>query len=675
MRRKSAAFIAAMVLLAVGTVSGCGNAGDKTESAAGSNAAQIEAEAMQTETEAVKTETEALQAETEALQTDTEIQEEAAADTAAESGRYFIKGADISSLEAEEDNGAKFYDLDGQEVDVIRYLMENGCNYFRLRLWNHPTKSFDAGDYCNPEHTIEMAKRIKAAGGKYLLDFHYSDWWADPENQAVPAAWKGLSDDQLIRAVYDFTSETLTALGEADAYPDMVQIGNEIGNGMLWDYGSLKRPDMLAALINSGISAVRDSTPDGQKTQIMIHIQDGGSVGAAEEFFSMLEENKTTDYDIVGLSYYPYWHGTFADLKANVENIYSRFGKQVIVAETAYPYTMKNGDEKDNMVKDADAKLVGFEANVENQKLVLQLIMNTVAECEGGLGIFYWEPAWIPTDGVGVAAGDGNEWDNQTLFGADGRALESVSLFSFEPGTLDNDQMLLIYPFDNMTVGKELTGADAAAELPKTAKVLYMDGSIREEPVTWDPDSRKQITETRVSYKGTVLGQTVSMGADLADSSVLVNLDFEDGEIGWKETDSKSAGKICNDKDSYPHSGDWSYQFWCADAFDIDLCQTVKVNESGEYHLQVWSQGIEESDLRMTLYIADQTGSDLASYVFTNDGWNVWQHPLATASLEEGDTVRIGVRIQGNADDWGTLDEFTFYTGEPQECIDTVGVN
>ncbi len=221
-----------------------------------------------------------------------------------------------------EDYDGKFYDFDGEEVDALEFLAENGCNYYRLRIWNEPTQSFDAGDYCDLSHTVEMAKRIKEADINYLLDFHYSDWWADPENQRVPESWKGMSDEEIVQALYNYTAEVLTTLAEEDAYPDMVQIGNEIGNGMLWDYGSTENPKMLAALINSGIKAVRDTMPEGQKTQIMIHTQTGGAVGTTEEFLNMLTDNGVTDYDIVGLSYYPYWHGTFADLKDNINNIY-----------------------------------------------------------------------------------------------------------------------------------------------------------------------------------------------------------------------------------------------------------------------------------------------------------------------------------------------------------------
>lgn len=583
-----------------------------------------------------------------------------------ENTKYIIKGADISSLEAVEDYGGKFYGFDGSEVDVIKFLAENGCNYYRLRIWNNPTASFDAGDYCNLEHTIEMAKRIKEAGISYLLDFHYSDWWADPENQTVPAAWQGMSEEELVTAVYDYTAEVLTALAEENAYPDMVQIGNEIGNGMLWDYGSMEHPETLAKFLNSGIQAVRDTTPAGQETLIMIHVQTGGSVGATQTFFETIEANGVTDYDLVGLSYYPYWQGTFADMKANIDNIYEQFGKQTVLAETAYPFTNDNADSKSNMVSEADIKGVGFEASEENQRRVLELIMNAVAECEGGLGIFYWEPAWLAVEGAGVSKGSGNEWENQTLFDFEGKALDAVRAFAFEPGSLDNDAALYVYPFDSVEIDENASGEELIGELPETARVLYQDGSIREVEVTWDISSMKTITDTHVAFKGTVLDFTVSLGADLIAKNSLNNLDFEEGATGWVLEDEKRAGQIRNDSSSYPHSGEWSFQYWNADAFTMNLYQQVEIARTDQYHLQVWSQGVGDTDLLMTLYIADADGNLIASTEFRNQGWNEWQHPIVSAQLNEGDIVRIGVLVDAGSDDWGTMDEFTFYTGEPQ---------
>ncbi len=577
------------------------------------------------------------------------------------SSASFIKGADISSLEAVEDNGGKFYDFDGKEIDVIEFLMDNGCNYFRLRVWNNPTKSFDAGDYCSPEHTIEMAKRIKEAGGNYLLDFHYSDWWADPENQTVPAEWQKMTEEELVQAVYDFTKEVLASLEEADAYPDMVQIGNEIGNGMLWDHGSKDNPQTLAALLNSGISAVRDTTPKGKDTKVMIHVQDGGSVGVTENFFSIIEENGVTDYDIVGLSYYPYWHGTFGDLKDNINNIYSKLGKEVIVVETAYPFTYENADDKRNMVMDADTKLVGFDATEENQRKVFELVMNSVANCEGGLGVFYWEPTWLAVEGVGVAKGSGNEWENQALFDFDGKPLEAVKAFGFEPGTLENDKALYVYPLEDCEIDINVSGEDLQNELPLTAKALYSDGSIRDVEIAWDISSQKPITETRVAFSGKAGEFDVSVGANLVDKYSLNNLSFEEGAIGWIIDGDEEAGWITNGDEACPHEGQWGFSYWDSDAFTVNLYQYVKVTETGLHNLEVWSEGKGKTKLLLTLYIADKDGNYLDSDSFQNTGWAEWKQICVSADLKEGDIVRIGVKVQGVYDDWGALDEFAFY--------------
>lgn len=587
------------------------------------------------------------------------------------SSPVFIKGADISSLEAVEDYGGKFYDFDGKETDVIEFLQENGCNYFRLRVWNNPTKSFDAGDYCSPEHTVELAKRIKEAGGKYLLDFHYSDWWADPDNQTVPANWQGMSAEELVQAVYDFTKEVLLMLEKADAYPDMVQIGNEIGNGMLWGYGSTEHPETLAALLNSGIQAVRDTTPEGKETKIMIHVQDGGYVGVTEKFFSTIEANGVTDYDVVGLSYYPYWHGTFADLKENISNIYTKFGKQVVVAETAYPFTYDNADEKQNKVMEAETKTVGFEATEANQRTVFELVMNTVATTEGGLGVFYWEPAWLAVKGAGVAKGSGNEWENQTLFDFEGKALEAVKAYGFEPGTLSGDTMLYVYPFENVQIDKNATGDDLLKELPATAKVLYSDGSIKDVAVEWDITSRKDITETNVAFTGTVAGMTINTGAVLIDKYSLDNLGFEDGLNGWIVEGDTEAGYVAEGDAGCPHEGNYSFAFWDSDSFTVDVYRYVKITETNQYNLEMWSEGKGGTRLLVTLYIADENGKYLDSESLQNTGWADWKNPCVTAALNEGDIIRIGAKIQGVYDDWGALDDFSFYAVGEKTAEDT----
>lgn len=344
----------------------------------------------------------------------------------------FLIGADISSLQAMEDQGAKYYDLDGVQKDAIEILKAHGVNAIRLRIWNQPEKSFDRGDYCDLKGTLFMAKRVKAAGLKLLLDFHYSDFWADWKKQTVPAQWNGQGKDGIAASVYAYTKQVLGALKDADAYPDMVQIGNEIGCGLLWDHGKLENPENIALFLSQGIRAVREMDGDLHKTEVMIHLECGGDAPRTQNFFEMLKENNVTDYDVIGLSYYPYWAGSYEKLKENMRNTALRFGKRVVVVETAFPYTDESNDDMPNVVTSKDTLgTTGLEASVANQQRVMEEIIRLVKEEENGYGVFYWEPVWYCVKGVGAEKGSGNEWENQAMFDKNGRALESLR--AFEP--------------------------------------------------------------------------------------------------------------------------------------------------------------------------------------------------------------------------------------------------
>lgn len=585
----------------------------------------------------------------------------------------FIKGADISSLQAVEDYGGKFYDFNGKEKDAITILKENGVNYLRLRIWNEPTLSFDTGDYCDLEHTIEMAKRIKKAGMKFLLDFHYSDWWADPSNQRIPKAWDGMEADEMAKALYDYTVEVLTALDKAGAYPDMIQIGNEIGNGMLWDLGRLTQSSDLALFLNSGIKAVRDTTPKNHLVNIMIHVQDGGSVDKTERFFTLITENGVTDYDIIGLSYYPYWHGNFADLKENINNLTDKFEKKVLVAETAYPFTNENADDTPNMIGTDETEEVGFAPSVENQKLVTELVMNAVADCEGGIGIFYWEPVWLSIKGAGAVRGGGNAWENQAMFDFEGKALESLKAFKITPGELKNVEALTVYKPEGMDINIESTKVELNEAMPKTVKVLYSDGSVVDTAVNWDTSSAPEVLNDFTSYtfEGEVLKFKTKILVNVIHENFLNNLGFEDGDTGWIIEKTTNAGIIRNDGDSYPKSGKWSFHYWDDKSFSINLYQSVVISETGDYTLAVWSQGAGGTDLLLNLYISDGDGNVIQSVDFRNAGWAEWQHPqLSKITLNEGQKVIIGIRVEGKFNDWGTLDDFSFYKGDPIENND-----
>ena len=242
-----------------------------------------------------------------------------------------IMGADISFLPELESRGMKFYNH-GMPEDAIAILKEYGFNYIRLRIFNDPAA--DSGysphkGFCDLEHCKAMALRMKSAGMKFLLDFHYSDTWADPGKQYKPAAWKLLNFSELQQAVHEFTKNAISALKAQGTSPDMVQIGNEINHGIIWPDGSARYPDSLAALLKAGISAVKEVDPS---IKIMLHIACGGQNAESRNFLDNMI-SRGVIFDLIGESYYPQWHGTLGQLDSNLRDLSGRYSQDIVVVE------------------------------------------------------------------------------------------------------------------------------------------------------------------------------------------------------------------------------------------------------------------------------------------------------------------------------------------------------
>lgn len=240
-------------------------------------------------------------------------------------------GADISFLPQMENRGTKFSD-NGETKDAIQILKDHGLNYIRLRLFVNPEndKGYSPGKgFCDLEHTIAMARRVKAAGMKFLLDFHYSDTWADPEKQFKPAAWEGQNFEQLKQTVFNYSKDVIRQMKIAGVTPDMVQIGNEINHGMIWPEGDINNLDSLAQLIYAGIQGVKAVDPS---ITIMLHVALGGQNDEARFFFDNMIM-RGVPFDVIGLSYYPRWHNTLEDLRYNLNDLAGKYDKDVIVVE------------------------------------------------------------------------------------------------------------------------------------------------------------------------------------------------------------------------------------------------------------------------------------------------------------------------------------------------------
>ena len=364
----------------------------------------------------------------------------------------FVKGMDLSTLLELERCGAKYYDH-GQEMDILDIMKKYDVDTIRLRIWNDPWsedgKSYGAGEN-DVKTTLEIAKRVTAAGFGVLMNFHYSDFWADPGKQIKPKAWKDYSVDELEQAVYDFTLETMELFKKEGVNITMVQVGNELSNGLLWPEGMIREDlgkteyDNVARFVSAGIRAVRKVTPDAG---VMIHLDNGGNNELYRRWFDHYVE-RGEDFDMIGLSYYPFWHGTMDMLFHNMNDIAERYHKDLVIAEVSMGFTMddykayeKLTDEerKGYATRPALVEKIEFPMTVQGQydftKTLLERVL-TVKEGRGK-GFFWWEPAWIPVAGSGWATPEslkymndpgpcGNEWANQALFDYDGNALPTL---------------------------------------------------------------------------------------------------------------------------------------------------------------------------------------------------------------------------------------------------------
>jgi arabinogalactan endo-1,4-beta-galactosidase len=341
-------------------------------------------------------------------------------------GSVQIKGGDVSSLAKNEAFGGVYRDRAGNQRDPLALLHDHGMNYARLKVWVDPADGFN-----NQARVLQMAQRIKALGMGLLVDFHYSDSWADPGQQTKPAAWRDLSLSQLRDAVHDHTREVLSRLRAQGTPADMVQIGNEINGGMLWPDGSTSRWDNLAQLLTAGATAAKEVSA---ATRVMLHLAESGDNAQHRWWFDQAVA-RGVPFDVIGVSHYVYWHGPLAGLQANLNDLAARYGRPVVVVETGYGFTLAQDDATPNIFNSSLAQAGGYPATPAGQAAALRDVFEVVAAVPNGrgLGVFYWEPTWTAVPGSGWDPTDpasGNGWENQALFGYDGRALPAITVFS-----------------------------------------------------------------------------------------------------------------------------------------------------------------------------------------------------------------------------------------------------
>lgn len=319
-----------------------------------------------------------------------------------------IRAIDGSMIPQVRLSGLVMKNAAGIPEDMLTTLKGSGVNTVRLKVWHNP-----AEPYAALQQVKDFAAEIKGRGMKVWLTVHYSDTWADPGQQTKPSAWQGQDYGQLKQSVYNYTKEVVQQIR-----PDYIQVGNEINGGFLWPEGSYQNMEQFKGLLAEGIRAVRETSPD---TQIMLHY-------AGHEWATSFFTNFTTlDYDIIGLSYYPIWHGkNIADLQAAITALKNTFGKKVVIAETSYPFTLEWNDNTHNIIGSTDQLIPAFAPTPQGQKAFMERIVQVV-QASGAAGYCYWGGESVAFNGP--EATNGSSYENQALWDFNNTALPAQEAF------------------------------------------------------------------------------------------------------------------------------------------------------------------------------------------------------------------------------------------------------
>ena len=599
----------------------------------------------------------------------------------------FYRGMDASAVLALENSGVKYYNFDGEKQDVFMTLAQAGVNYIRLRVWNDPYDENGngyGGGNNDVATAIALGQRATKYGMKVCIDFHYSDFWADPKKQFVPKAWEGMDIEEKSDALYNFTLESLTQLLDAGVDVGMVQIGNEINNGMSGETD----PANIRKLLTAGSKAVREAAVNsGKEILVAVHYTNIDDMKKLDTLLTGLQV-KEIDYDIVGLSFYPYWHGTMDDLKNAITHIRNTYGKKVYVAENAYCYTAEDGDGSANSVEGTDDLAEGYSASVQGQANEVRDVCAAASEA-GAEGVFYLEGTWIP---VGPADADNSDlwekygsgwassyasgydpkdagqyyggcsWDNQAMFDFTGHPLASLNVFKYLK--YGATAPLAVDSIPEVTVACNI-GTDP--ELPDTVSVIYNDRSEAQVPVIWNTDDVAAI-DTKNGGNFTVSG-TLEDGTEVTAAvtvdriNYVQNPSFEDADTSmWTvnysgETDPTDYQVKAADA----HSGEVAFHFWSGSAdMDFSIEQSFTDLEPGTYELSAFSQGGDLSDdASMDLYALVDGRELTAPFKLTT--YADWQNPVIPEIKVTDGSLTIGVRYKCNVNSWGTLDDVTLY--------------
>ena len=591
----------------------------------------------------------------------------------------FFLGADVSSLLAEEQSGVVYKGFDGQPADMLKVLSDAGVNCVRVRVWVDP---FDrdghgyGGGNCTAATAAEIGARAAKYGLKLLVDFHYSDFWADPGKQMAPKAWAGLTVEEKAEKLKAYTAESLEAIRAAGADVAMVQIGNETTKGLCGETAVPK----VCALYRAGAEAVRAFDPN---VLIAVHFTNPEAANFGKLAY-MLSSNQV-DYDVFSTSYYPYWHGTLTNLQEQLSTVAEKYGKKVMVAETQWAHTATDGDDSPNSIGEELKYDKPYPFTVQGQSRELRDVAATVAAIPGGIGVFYWEIGWIPVPGADWAARSakweqfGSGWassyageydpndagkyyggsacENQAMFDFDGNPLESLKTFGLLP--TGNSAPLQADALDS---AKVTVRVGESFQLPRTVSAIFTDGSRSETEVTWDEAETRAVRTDAVGkflIHGTGGGQSALCYVDVVEANYLENYSFEDKDLSmWTITALKAEPQAdFQVKSTDAYTGDVSLHFWNGTAVEFTCEQTVTDLPAGNWRVSVRGQGGDVGDgADIHLYVIADGQTYTAPLTLT--GWVDWHEALLEHIPCASGTITVGVYVRCQGGGWGTFDDF-----------------
>ncbi len=586
----------------------------------------------------------------------------------------FIRGADVSSVLALEESGVVFRDSDGNPADLFTTLADNGLNTVRIRVWNDPFdeqgRSYGGGNN-DLDAAVTIGQRATAAGMDSLINFHLSDFWADPAKQQAPKAWADMSVSEKADATYDYVADSLTVLRDAGVDISMVQVGNETNNSVAGvEVGNWEQ---MAEIFNAGSRAVRDVLPDAQ---VALHFTNPETSGRYAGYAQQLATHNV-DYDVFASSWYPYWHGSLSNLTSVLSDIATTYNKDVMVVETSWTYTLDDGDGWQNTI-DASKASTLYPISPQGQADLLHDVMEAVHNVgDAGVGVVYWEPAWLPVGppeeidnnrtlweefGSGWASSyasgydphDAGQWyggsavDNQALFTFDGRPLDSLGVFSHVyTGAVTEKSLASIDP-----VAVEVTAGETIT-LPDEVTLRFNDGSTDTESVTWDDYSTLTDVGAHEVAGTTSSGVAVTATITIVEVNVLLNPSFEDADLSMWDIDGTG---IAREETSDSSHGAFSLKFWNGTNYTFTVSQTLTGLTPGTYTMRATSQGGDAGENDVLTVSATTTQGTTRGDLALN-GWQQW----ATTTVEDVTvpddgtiTVTLTGELTGNA--WGTLD-------------------